>query len=202
MVFSFIITITATDLVLCSLASTVFAAGSLYRYTNDQGTKVITDVISPQNAAKGYNIIDSRGNVIETVPPELSQAEKERLKNDLAEKESLEKWDKELMARYSNVEDIIAAKERRMSGIKNSVSSLELTLQNIAQTIKHYQAEAAANERQGEKVTPETLSSIERLQNDKECIEQEIKRQKKRRDNTNESYDADIERFRLISSKK
>lgn len=185
-----------------SVSSNTYASSQLYRYINDNGVQVITDVISPEDAARGYDIIDSRGRLIKNIPPEMSEAEKKRLQNARAEKERLEQWDKELSARYSTVEDIEAAKERRMSGIRNNISSLELTLQNITQTIRHFQAEAAASERQGDQIAEETLSSIGRLQNDKIFIEQEIQRQKKRQVKTNNEYDADIARFKLISAKK
>lgn len=183
---------------ICIAASTAHANDTLYRYKNDQGTKVISDVISPYYAAKGYDVINSRGNVIKTVPREPSPAEKEQQRKERAEQARLAKWDQELRSRYHTVEDIQSTKERRLKGINNSITSLRLTLNNISETIKYYQAEAAASERQGEEVPADILASMARLQKDRDFIEQEIDKRQARRTDIISKYQKDIERFKII----
>ncbi|MGS2718315.1 hypothetical protein ACVBE9_09100 [Eionea flava] len=185
-------------LVLCVITSAIQANNTLYRYENDQGTKVISDVISPYYAAKGYDVIDSRGNIVKTVPAELSPAEKEQKRKARVEQERLDKWDQELRSRYHSVKDIESTKKRRLKGIDNSITSLQLTLENISKTIKYYQAEAAANERQGETIPKETLASMARLQADRDFIEQEIGKRQARRTDIVSKYQKDIDRFKVI----
>jgi hypothetical protein len=191
------------SIVCCSLfvQLPVHASDTLYRYKNDQGGRVISDAISPYYATKGYEIIDSRGNVIKTVPKELSPEEKIRQKKQREEQAKLDAWDKELRSRYHNVEDIESTRKRRLKGVDNSITSLQLTLQNISETVKYYQAEAASNERQGEAVPQDTLSSMARLQKDRDFIENEIKKRQENRKKIVDTFDADVARFKIILSK-
>jgi hypothetical protein len=188
--------------VLCYAFDAHAQSKAFFRYTNDQGSKVITDVIPPRYTSKGYELIDSTGKVIKVVLPELSAEEKARVDTKKAHAQRMAKWDKELLSRYSNVNDIKEMKARRLKDISNSIYSLRLTLKNISTTITHYQAEAAANERQGEEVPKETLSSIARLQNDRSFIEVEIDRKEQRRQQVNGNYDKDIIRFDEIKPVK
>lgn len=189
------------SLIACSIfiSYSAYAENSLFRYTNDQGGRVISDSIPPYYAAKGYEIIDSRGTVIKTVPRELSAEEKIIQEQQRKEQARLDKWDKELRSRYRHVDDIKTAKKRRLTDIDNSLDSLRLTLENISETIKNYQAEAASNERQGEAIPKETLSSLSRLQKDRDFIVQETANREKQRQEIISSYEKDIERFKLIS---
>ncbi len=177
-------------------------AKPLYRYTQPSGNIVISDSIPPEYASQGYEIIDSRGNIIKTVPKELSEAEKAQRVANQKELARLAAWDKELLARYSQVSDLESRKKRRIAGIKNSIDSLKLTLKNISNTISYYKAEAAADERQGEAVAKETVGSIARLQKDKDFISNEIARKEKEEARVTDSFNKDIERFKLITSSK
>jgi hypothetical protein len=175
------------------------ANSQLFRYKNDQGSRVISDEISPYYASKGYEIIDSRGTVIKTIPRELSPTEKTQQRKEREKQARLDKWDEELRSRYHSLQDIQSTKQRRLKGVGNSITSLKLTLENISDTIKYYQAEAAANERQGEVVATDTLASMARLQKDRDFIEQEISKRQTRHAEIIEGFEKDIQRFKIIS---
>lgn len=175
---------------------------TLFRYINAQGSQVITDAIPPQYATKGYEVINSNGQVLRVIPPELSTEEKEKSQRLQAEKQRIEKWDKELLSRYSSVDDIEATQQRRIKGIENSIFSLRLTLKNISETITFYQAEAATKERQGEAVTTDTLSAIDRLQKDRSFIEMEIEKKENNKKAVANNYNKDIQRFKEIKPEK
>lgn len=178
--------------------STYADSKSLFRYINDKGSKVISDAIPPQYARKGYEVIGSKGQIIEIVPPEPSAEEKLQIQQEKAEQRRLAKWDKELLSRYSSVNDIEATKLRRIKGIDNSIFSLRLTLKNISETIKFYQAEAATHERQGAEVSSDTLVSIERLQKDRDFMMTEIAKKENYKAQVTHQYDSDMERFTKI----
>jgi hypothetical protein len=180
--------------------SLVYADSTLYRYTNDKGGQVMSDAISPYYAAKGYEIINSRGNVIKTIPKALSPEEKARQKKQREEQAKLNAWDQKLRSRYHNLADIESTKKRRLKGIDNSITSLQLTLDNISETVKYYQAEAASNERRGEAVPKDTLSSMVRLQKDRDFIMQEIEQRQKSRKKVVDAFDRDTARFKIILS--
>lgn len=193
-----------TSLLACALSSASVYANSktLFRYTNAQGSQVITDAIPPQYASQGYDIINSSGQVISVVPPEPSAEEKAKSQREQAEKQRMAKWDKELLSRYSSTEDIEATKQRRVKDIENSIFSLRLTLKNISETITFYQAEAATNERQGEAVSTDTLNAINRLQKDRTFIEDEIDKKEDKKKQVADNYNKDIARFNEIKPTK
>jgi hypothetical protein len=193
-----ILTIACSGLFIQSLA---YADNTLYRYTNDSGARVMSDAISPYYAAKGYEIIDSRGNVIKTIPKELSPEEKARQQKQREKQATLDAWDQKLRSRYHSLADIEATKKRRLKGVDNSITSLQLTLDNISETVKYYQAEAASNERQGVAVPKDTLSSMARLQKDRDFIEQEIEKRQANRKKIVTMFDRDTARFTIITSK-
>lgn len=173
-----------------------------FRYKNDQGVQVMSDVIPVKYANKGYQIVDIYGRVVREIPPELSSEEKERLRKEMEEKRRLEVWDKELLARYTRTEDIEAAKKRKLRGIDTNIFTLRLTLNNISDKIKTLQADAAANERQGVEVPEDLLVSISQLQEDQQLIEEEIQQKLKDKDDVTHNYNKDIERFNVIRPPK
>ncbi|MFT7387775.1 MAG: cell fate (sporulation/competence/biofilm development) regulator YmcA (YheA/YmcA/DUF963 family) [Candidatus Endobugula sp.] len=181
------------------IASVAQAEDRLFRYKNDQGSPVVSDSISPYYAAKGYEVIGSRGTVLEIIPRELSPEKKIQQRKDRQIQATLDAWDEELTSRYHSVEDIQSTQARRLKGIDNSITSLKLTLENISDTKKYYQSEAAANERQGEVVATDTLTSMARLQKDRGFIQKEIDKRQASREKIIEEFKKDIERFRIIS---
>ena len=80
----------------------------MYRYTNDEGNKVVAYQVPPEFVANGYEILSPTGALIDVVPRQLDDGEREAA----AEQERLRKWDESLLLRYSSVEDIEAARER------------------------------------------------------------------------------------------
>jgi hypothetical protein len=184
--------------VLCYVFNVHAQSKTFFRYTNDQGRKVFSDVIPPQYTTKGYELMDSAGRVIKVILPELSPEEKARVETERTNARRIAKRDNELLSRYSNVSDIKESKARRLKDIGNSIYSLRLTLKNISKTIMSYQAEAASYERQGENVPKETLSSLTRLQKDRSFIEIEIDRKEQAKQQISNSYDEDIIRFGAI----
>jgi len=185
-----------SNLITSSIAS---AQGKTYfRYLNDKGIKVISDSISPKYVVRGYEIIDSSGRMIQLVAPEPSTEEKIRLAEEKTERERLAKWDKRLLLRYSHIDDINDAKERKLRNIDNDIFNLKLTVNNINLEIKQHQAKAANNERLGKAVGEETLSTIQRLQRDKSLTNDQIQRKQEEKQLVAENFDNDVERFKVI----
>jgi len=169
-----------------------------FRYLNDKGLKVISDSISPKYVVRGYDIIDSSGRVIQSVAPEPSTEEKMRLAKEKTEQERLAKWDKRLLLRYSHIDDISDTKARKLRDIDNDIFNLNLTVNNINQEIKHYQAKAANNERQGKDINENTLSVIQKLQQDKSYTIDQIQLKQEEKQQVADSFDKDLERFKVI----
>ncbi|ODS24132.1 hypothetical protein AB835_05215 [Candidatus Endobugula sertula] len=190
-----------TILLLTLFNAHIYAQGKTYfRYRNEQGVLVMSDAIPVKYVEKGYEIVDIYGRLYKVVPPEPSQEEKDRLRKKNLEKERLAKRDRELSLRYSHIEDIRAAKKRKLRGIDTNIFTLQLTLNNIAERIKEYQATAAANERQGKEISKETLVAMQQLESNKQLIEEELEQKKLDKQGVAKKYDQDMERFSEIQS--
>jgi hypothetical protein len=54
----------------------------MYRYTDDKGAVVTGNSIAPEYARKGYQIVTITGVVLQTVPPEPTAEEREKIAQD------------------------------------------------------------------------------------------------------------------------
>ena len=148
---------------ICSIPLTVTAGGQYYRYTNDQGVIVITRSIPPEYVNKGYQVVTLGGDVVRTVAPSVSAEDIERKK---AEKKRQLEWqaiERELLKRYSRVEDIEAAKQRKLDSIQGYIAILRGNLHSISSQIAKQHANAADAERAGIKVSEAILKSLDAL---------------------------------------
>jgi hypothetical protein len=51
----------------------------MYRYTDDKGVVVTGNSIAPEYARKGYQIVTITGVVLQTIPPEPTTEEREKI---------------------------------------------------------------------------------------------------------------------------
>jgi len=169
-----------------------------YRYINEKGVKVISTQIPSRYVKRGYDIITVDGRLIERVAPEPTGAEKEKLLKQQKEQKRLKEWDAELLKRYSHPADIESAKQRKLAQNMNSIGILKRNVEKIDQEINRYQSIAASDEREGRDVSADTLESIERLKRERSVELNEVAEREKERTQIVESYDKDIERFKVI----
>lgn len=169
-----------------------------YRYINENGVKVISTQIPSRYVKRGYDIITVNGRLIERVAPEPTGAEKEKLRKQQKEQQRLKEWDAELLKRYSHPADIESAKQRKLAQNMNSIGILKRNVEKIDQEINRYQSLAASDEREGRDVSADTLESIERLKRERSVELNEVSEREQERKQIVESYDKDIERFKVI----
>ena len=177
----------------------------MYRYTNDEGNKVIAYQVPPEFVANGYEILSPTGALLEVVPRQpdaderegLDEAEREALA-DAEEQERLRKWDESLLLRYSSIEDIEAARERALRDLRIRVNILKGKLRSLRQQVENYQALAADQERLGRKVDSEYLTAIEDLQGEISSTERAVRDRQQEIARVDASYDRDVERFSTL----
>ncbi len=179
----------------------VFAETVFYRYVNEQGVKVINHSIPPEYAQKGYEVVNMSGQVVKVVPPALSPEEAQRQAKAKAEQKKLEEWDADLHRRYSSISDIEAAKARRLRDLETNVAILNSNISNLQAEIRDEQANAARIERQGREVPNSLLVKISNLQAELEDTRAQVKVRKKDYEAVAQSFDRDIERFKVITGK-
>jgi hypothetical protein len=176
-----------------------------YRYNNERGIPVMDETIPPEFVAGGYDIITRDGSLIRRVPRQLSEDElkeqgseaaRERLREE--EELRLQAWDEMLMLRYSSVEDINAARDRAIRHLYIRISILKSKLMSVKSQIEREQLKAADIERSGSDVPENLTVMIDKLGREIEDTEESIAVRRQEVDETNASYQRDIDRFGLL----
>ena len=187
------------------LAAGTLEAGQLYRYTNDEGVAVVAYQVPPEHVAKGYEVLNDKGVLIDVVPRSLSEKERssmnaeERLARQSAEeRKRLQEWDRSLLLRYSSVADIEAARDRALRDLRIRVSILKGKQRSLRQQVENYQAQAADQERRDQPVSPAHLQAIEDLRREMGQAERSLVERKREISEVVASYERDIERFRTL----
>ena len=173
-----------------------------YRYQNEQGLTTQTDRLPPAAARRGYSVVSASGDIIKVVPRELTV--EERLLRDAAlardkvmedEEKRIRKWDQSLILRYSNADEIDAARVRGIREFDTRISIFQGNLMSLKAQIEAEQRDAANYLRRGRQV-PDTLSArITSLKGEVLYAEDAIGQIKRERIETEQQYEADRLRF-------
>ena len=145
-------------LALLGMATMVAEAGSLYRYRNKEGNLVVDYTMPPEYVAGGYEVISKTGRVEQVVPPQKNPDAPE-VGVSIASPEDASKQQEEdeaLLRSYSEVSEIEAAGERRVSQLDREV---EITQSNLLKN-RDIQQDArvkAANYQLSGKPVPKSL---------------------------------------------
>jgi chromosome segregation ATPase len=186
-----------------SFDSNCFAApqGStkkLYRYKNEKGVVVIDDHVPPAFAKDGYEVLTRDGRVIETVPRQLTGEEGARARALEEEAKRLQEWDKNLLLRYSSVDDIAAARDRALREIDVRLSILRSNLLSIKSQIESEQSKAADLERRGVAVPAAVTTNVEKLRQEITDTEEAIAQRTEEKTQVAASFQKDIDRFQTL----
>ena len=174
-------------------ASTAACANevTLYRYTNDQGVKVINSSIPARYAQLGYEIINSDGEVLKRVAAAPSEDDIERANQ---ERETLNTYNL-LKRRYSAIEDIERAKRRRLENINTSIAILKGSIHNLEINIKDLVGRAADQERAGREVHEGLLKQLKDTRAELEISEDLLEYRRTEYTETAKRYDDDLRAF-------
>lgn len=169
-----------------------------YRYTNASGAKVMHHSLPPEAAQRGYEIVSLTGTVIKVVPPAMTAEEAAARADERAQQRELAEWDAALLRRYSNADDIDAAKVRKLSDLESAMSILISNMNTTQKAIRDEYAKGANYERRGQPVPPVVLSNLDALQKElEESREKYIQREWEYED-VAEKFEQDKERFKQI----
>ncbi|WP_157678192.1 coiled-coil domain-containing protein [Oleiphilus messinensis] len=184
------------------------AAKVLYRYKNNEGVIVLGVSIPKEFQKNGYEILNIKGRVLETIPPALTEEEKADLRQQRRDdrvakrrKEEQDKIDRQLLRMYSHPDDVIKAltrKLRDMSGVKQlkqgTISSLRSELQDI-------QEDAAERERSGKTIPEKLLTKMDDIEIEIQSLKSEIEKQEKIMESIRQDYLDDINRVEFLTRK-
>lgn len=152
----------------------------LYRYVDSRGVTVLDrQGVPPEYVAKGYEILNAQGRVIQVVPPARTPEQIRQAEADKAQASA----DAQLLSLYASVEDVDRVEARKLAELDGLVGVTQGNIQGLAAQQRNLQSQAADQERAGRPV-PQTL--IDQLQ---DVREQQLKLQ------------ADIERYQAARAK-
>ena len=115
-------------LIIASIHSVSAQAQNLYRYLDDNGETVITGNIPKHVSARGYEIIDKYGRVIEVYAPHQTGSNSAALLKEterLQQHEARRQRDAELLRLYSSADEMRSELQRRIAEIEVQVELLE-----------------------------------------------------------------------------
>ena len=173
-----------------------------YRYVNEQGTKVLAQVIPPRFVRNGYEIVSLTGEVLSVVPPAPPEADAERIANERKAAREQARADIQLRRTYSTTAEIDAAKNRTLQDLRNNINVLQANLLSVRTQLKDQEAHAAMVERNGKKVSDEVLNNINTLQAEEKDVLLQIKQRELEYQATADKYDQDKKRFVEITTPK
>ena len=150
---------------------------------------------------KGYEVISATGKVVRVVAPVAAGEVAAQREAERAERARLAEWDQQLLRRYSRVEEITSAKQRKLAELEGNIAILQSNLRGLKLQIIDQQARAADIERSGRKVPPGIIQAIESLEAEQTITEQQIVLRRDEFEEVAARFDRDIERFREIRAK-
>lgn len=128
------------------LLSSSVAQASLYRWVDENGKVHFSDKVPPSIAQKGHTSLNKNGveakrtvSAEELKLKEQQRQEKQALEEELSEAKKLEeaqkRKDEQLLATYANREEIIAAYQKKLSTIDQSIGILSARDESLSQKL-------------------------------------------------------------------
>lgn len=189
-------------LVLAIFICSISTADNLYRYKNDEGGTVVDWHVPAMFAGRGYEVLNSLGEVIEVVPRQLSTSELndkdlvERLQRGAeAEHARLAEWDRFLLLRYSTVDDIDAARDRALRELKIRLSILASNQRVARGRLETALSRLADVERRGDTASEQDLAAVDALRGEIASLGRSIEEREGQVAAVTEDYARDRDRF-------
>ncbi len=176
-------------LLVCHSAS---AQARLFRYIGDDGVKVIASSIPPRFVSRGYEVLNATGQVIKVVAPAPPPEDLARVEQERALLEEYEI----LVRRYSSVDDIIGARDRRLAQLDANIAILRANISNLNKQIEDLMARAASSERAGRVVPPQIYTGIADIRAELATTENMLQLRLDEHQDIHAKTDADIALFK------
>lgn len=189
--------VTASTHVLAQVDKKMF-----YRYTTNDGRKVVSQTIPPQYIRNGYELLTIGGEIIKVVPPAPPEAEADRIANERKLAKEQARTDLDLRRTYSSVQDIESAKTRNLQELQNTINILQANLTSVKSQLKAQETHAASVERSGKVLSSDILKNITTLRTEEKELNVQIKQREAEYQKSADRYEQDKLRFIEISKPK
>ena len=154
---------------LCLSVTQATFAGTLYRWTDEQGQRHMETIIPADQAKLGYEVLDDRSfRVLKKVHRALTaeelvaaEAAKEIERKKQLAIEAAARHDRTLLATYMSVDGMEMARNGQINTLNSIIESTERTRERLKSNLDDLIGSAASYERDGRKVPASTVQDIE-----------------------------------------
>lgn len=168
----------------------------LYRYVDNRGVTVLDrQGVPPEYVAKGYEVLNVQGRVVQVVPPaptseQIRQAEAARTQAAA---------DAQLMSLYGSVDDVDRVKARKLAELDALVGVAQGNIQGLAAQQRSLQGQAADQERAGRPVPQTLIDQLDDLRRQQQKLQSDIARYQADRIKAEADFAADRVRLQQLT---
>ncbi len=188
----------------CLLLSQTVLASQFYRFKLD-GVTVMKDHLPAEHAELGYEVLNSKGVVIEVVAPAPTAAERAVIASQEAAKQARDQAvakqrdeDVTLLRLYSQPEDVERARQRKTLELDSYIQLQRRNIADLAQKLEDEQNRAANIERNGREVPADMRTNIVQLQSGIKESEKNINQRQKVMTELTQEMAQQYERIRIL----
>ncbi|NWE24436.1 DUF4124 domain-containing protein [Pseudomonas gingeri] len=167
----------------------------LYRYVDNKGVTVLDrQGVPPEYIGKGYQVLNQRGRVIQTVAPALTA---EQVQQKQAEKAQADA-NAQLLQRYSSVDEVDKALGRKLAELDGLIASVQTNLQALLAQQAGLQGQAAEQERAGKEVSSQLLAQLAGLRDEQVRMKADIAKYQAARSQSQQDFAVDRARVEQL----
>jgi len=183
------------------LVTPIASSAELYKYKNEDGVTVLNSHIPARYVKNGYTILSLNGRVLEVIPRALTDREIRVRDVKLLAVQQRERKEREqkiadqnLLRLYSTPEDVIRARDTKLTSIENFISTQEGNIRRLQNQRRQLESSLADVERAGGTISKERVDRIRSIESRIKQIESEIADKDEERAVLSASYATDLKR--------
>jgi hypothetical protein len=143
------------------------AAANTYRYKDDRGRLIHGSTVPPQFVRNGYEVLNERGVVIQTVPRALNEQELAAQEAQRAEQEAIEaaaaeqqRADNLLLRLYRSPDEIARKRDESVTIIDGQITALVASLSKVETEVKRLEGVIANQTANGGAPVAQTVETL------------------------------------------
>lgn len=175
-------------------------------WTNKEGVRECGNAVPAEFAQQGHTKFNAQGVAVghqERAKSQSEFAEEERIKKQQAEvdrkRQEAENADRVLLDTFSSEDDLVFAREGKVSAIEAQIQLTESHIEKIHANLDRMIAIAADLERRGQKPSEQAMADIEKVSAQVAENHSFIETKRAEQESVRQQYATDIERFRKLS---
>lgn len=149
-------------------------AARFFRYVDDHGKLVLSHTIPNERVKYGYEIVDENARVIQTVAPQLTEAQyQQRLAQEAQLRECRHAIDR-VHGLYRSMDDIDYAEKQALNSLDVQITNTKANLSHLKNQREQLEAQAAQLDITGKQIPASLLDNIESAKSQEGNLSEQI----------------------------